>query len=99
MGKKAISEARIGTKTKSVDWTKLLHSGFSVIKESLKDEIPVKLISKHKDTQQTKEQSYSCSFCPKTFSTGCPEKNYTLFFSPNFQTQSLRNGLSESLEI
>ena len=30
--------------------------------------IPVKLISKHKDTQQAKEQSYSCSFCPKTFS-------------------------------
>ena len=52
--------------TKSVDWTKLLHSGFSVIKESLKDEILVK--SKHKDTQQTKEQSYSYSFCPKTFS-------------------------------
>ena len=49
-------------------WTKLLHSGFSVIKESLEDEIPVKLISKHKDTQQAKEQSYSCSFCPKTFS-------------------------------
>ena len=45
-----------------------MHSGFSVIKESLKDEIPVKLISKHKDTQQAKEQSYSCSFCPKTFS-------------------------------
>ena len=68
MGKKAISEARIGTKTKSVDWTKLLHSGFSVLKESLEDEILVKLISKHKDTQQAKEQSYSCSFCPKTFS-------------------------------
>ena len=30
--------------------------------------IPVKLISKNKDTLQAKEQSYSCSFCPKTFS-------------------------------
>ena len=29
--------------------------------------IPVKLISKHKDTQQAKEQSYSCSFYPKMF--------------------------------
>ena len=67
-GEIAISEARIGTKTKSVDSTKSLHSGFSVLKESLKDEILVKLISKHKDTQQAKEQSYSCSFCPKTFS-------------------------------
>ena len=38
------------------------------MKESLEDEIPVKLISKHKDTQQAKEQSYSCSFYPKTFS-------------------------------
>ena len=37
-------------------------------KESLEDEIPVKLFSKHKDTQQAKEQSYSCSFYPKTFS-------------------------------
>ena len=46
-----------------------MHSGSSVLKESLKDEIPVKLISKHKDTQQleAKEQSHSCSFCPKTF--------------------------------
>ena len=44
-----------------------MHSGFSVLKESLKDEIPVKLISKQ-DTQQAKEQSYSCSFCPKMFS-------------------------------
>ena len=59
----------IGTKTKPVDWKKL-YSGLSVLKESLEDEdeIPVKLISKHKDTQQAKEQSYSCSFCPKTFS-------------------------------
>ena len=55
MGKKAISEARIGTKTKPVEWTKWFHSGFSVLKESLEDEIPVKLISKHKDTQQAKE--------------------------------------------
>ena len=36
--------------------------------ERVKDEIPVKLISKHKDTQQAKEQSHSCSFCLKTFS-------------------------------
>ena len=43
-----------------------MHNGFSVLKESLEDEIPVKLISK--GTQQAKEQSYSCSFCPKTFS-------------------------------
>ena len=45
-----------------------MHSGFSVLKESLKDEIPVKLISKHNNNQQAKEQSYWCSFCPQTFS-------------------------------
>ena len=45
MGKKAISEAMIGTKTKPVDWKKL-YSGLSVLKESLEDEILVKLISK-----------------------------------------------------
>ena len=74
-------------------WTKLLHSGFSVLKESLKDEIPVKLISKHKDTQQAKEQSYSCSLCPKTFSN-LLRRTKTILLKINLNVKSVRKHLT-----
>ena len=56
MGKKAISEAMIRTKTKPVDWKKL-YSGFSELKESREDDIPVKLITKHKDKLLNKKKN------------------------------------------